>query len=124
MNNTSTYNIGKQGEDLATEFLEKQGYRILERNFVHNKKEIDIIAQDKNTIVFVEVKERATDIFGEPFEAVNLRKQKRIINVADSYIRKHNIDLESRFDIISIVKSPNEETKILHIKDAFTPIMF
>ncbi len=124
MNNTSTYNIGKQGEDLATEFLERQGYRILERNFVHNKKEIDIIAQDKNTIVFVEVKERSTDVFGEPFEAVNLQKQKRIINVADSYIRKHNIDLESRFDIISIVKSPNEETKILHIKDAFTPIMF
>lgn len=124
MNNTSTYNIGKQGEDLATEFLERQGYRILERNFVHNKKEIDIIAQDKNTIVFVEVKERATDVFGEPFEAVNLQKQKRIINVADNYIRKHNIDLESRFDIISIVKSPHEETKILHIKDAFTPIMF
>ena len=83
---------------------------------------MDIIAKDKNEIVFVEVKERATDVFGEPFRAVNHKKQLSIINVANYYMQKFNIDLEARFDIVSIVLKENSSADILHIENAFSPI--
>ena len=121
MEKQSTYQIGMKGEDLAAEFLENLGYHILTRNYIHNKKEIDIIARDYNEVVFVEVKERATEQFGMPYEAVNKKKQQRIISVADNYIRRYNIDLEARFDIISITVNPTSPPKIVHIKNAFTP---
>lgn len=117
----STYEKGRQGEALACRFLEEKGYIILARNFVWQKHEIDIIAQDKNEIVFIEVKERETDVFGEPYEAVNLKKQKIIIRVADYYLRKFNINFEARFDIISIILERNSSPKIEHLINAFTP---
>ena len=119
----STYEKGRQGEALACRFLEEKGYIILARNFVWQKHEIDIIAQDKNEIVFIEVKERETDVFGEPYEAVNLRKQKYIINVADYYLRKFNIKFEARFDVISITLN-NTSPNIEHIQNAFTPSLY
>ncbi len=119
----NTKDKGNLGEELAVEFLEDRGYIIMARNYVHNKKEIDIIARDKNTIVFVEVKERATDFFGEPFRAVDLKKQRSIIMVADNYIRKNKIDLESRFDIISITLQASQKPKIEHIISAFEPML-
>ena len=124
MEKQSTYQTGRKGEDLAAGFLEDAGYRILTRNYVYNKKEIDIVARDKNEIVFVEVKERATEQFGMPYEAVNKRKQQNIISVADNYIRRYNIDLEARFDIISITLNPFLPPKIVHIKNAFTPSIY
>lgn len=117
----STYEKGRQGEALACRFLEEKGYIILARNFVWQKHEIDIIAQDKNEVVFIEVKERETDVFGEPYEAVNLKKQKIIIRVADYYLRKFNINFEARFDIISITLGENLSPKIEHLINAFTP---
>jgi len=117
----STYEKGRQGEALACRFLEEKGYIILARNFVWQKHEIDIIAQDKNEVVFIEVKERETDVFGEPYEAVNLKKQKIIIRVADYYLRKFNINFEARFDIISIILERNSSPKIEHLINAFTP---
>lgn len=117
----STYEKGRQGEALACRFLEEKGYIILARNFVWQKHEIDIIAQDKNEIVFIEVKERETDVFGEPYEAVNLKKQKIIIRVADYYLQKFNINFEARFDIISIILERNSSPKIEHLINAFTP---
>ena len=88
--------LGNLGEDLASDFLVKKGYRIVERNFVWQKNEIDIIAEDEKerNIVFVEVKTRNTDYFIQPFEAVDFKKQKAIIKVANAYIRSRNIDLE------------------------------
>ncbi|MBQ6755099.1 MAG: YraN family protein [Synergistales bacterium] len=120
----STYEKGRQGEALACRFLEEKGYIILARNFVWQKHEIDIIAQDKNEVVFIEVKERETDVFGEPYEAVNLKKQRYIINVANYYLQKFHIDFEARFDIISIILSENTEPKIEHIIGAFTPSIY
>ncbi|MEE3412985.1 MAG: YraN family protein [Bacteroidales bacterium] len=117
----STYEKGRQGEALACRFLEEKGYIILARNFVWQKHEIDIIAQDKNEVVFIEVKERETDVFGEPYEAVNLKKQKIIIRVADYYLRKFNINFEAIFDIISIILERNSSPKIEHLINAFTP---
>ncbi|MCF0210226.1 MAG: YraN family protein [Bacteroidales bacterium] len=112
---------GKNGETLACEFLQNKGYRILHRNYVFHSHEVDIIARDANNIVFVEVKLRQTDAFGLPYDAVDRKKQKFIISVANAYIQQMNIDLEARFDIISIVFKPMEEPEILHIENAFTP---
>lgn len=99
----STFVKGRNGEDIACKFLMEKGYSILGRNFVYRGLEVDIIAQDKNEIVFVEVKERATNDFGEPYKAVNRRKQQYIIKVANYYVQKFKITLEARFDIISII---------------------
>ncbi|MBO6117093.1 MAG: YraN family protein [Bacteroidales bacterium] len=119
MNKESTYIIGRKGEDIAAEYLESLGYRILTRNYVYCKKEIDIIARDGNTVVFVEVKERATEVFGMPYQAVTKAKQRKIIDVADNYLRRYNIDSEARFDIISITLMPTSQPQITHIKQAF-----
>ncbi len=116
----STYIKGRLGENTACSFLEDKGYIILARNFVYKGYEVDIIAQDKNEIVFIEVKQRETNAFGEPYLAVNLQKQKKIIRVADYYLRKFNIDFEARFDIISITLN-NTSPKIEHIPNAFAP---
>ena len=118
--------LGNLGEDLASDFLEKKGYRIVERNFVWQKNEIDIIAEDEKerNIVFVEVKTRNTDYFIQPFEAVDFKKQKAIIKVANAYIRSRNIDLEARFDVISIVQNEQGSQTIEHIIGAFEPCLF
>lgn len=115
--------LGNLGEDLASDFLVKKGYRIVERNFVWRKNEIDIIAEDEKEkqIVFIEVKTRNTDYFIQPFEAVDFKKQKAIIKVANAYIRIRNIDLEARFDVISIIQTEHGTQSIEHISSAFEP---
>ena len=118
----STYKKGKQGENLACSFLENKGYSILARNFVYKGHEIDIIAQDKNEIVFVEVKQRESNIFGEPYLAVNRKKQMIIVRVADYYLRKFNISFEARFDIISITLNDNSPN-IEHIQNYIVHIL-
>lgn len=115
--------FGNIGENSACEFLKQKGYKILDRNFVWNKNEVDIIAEDEKEkqIVFVEVKTRNTDYFMQPFEAVDFKKQKAIIKVANAYIRSRNIDLEARFDVVSIIITENGEQTIEHITAAFEP---
>lgn len=111
--------IGTQGEDLACDFLQKKGYAILERNFRFGKKEIDIIAQKDNTIIFVEVKAGYSKNFGEPQERVTKRKQKQIIDVALSYIQKNDLkETDFRFDVITIKKN-KKETSLEHFESAF-----
>jgi putative endonuclease len=112
--------LGKKGEELATEFLLKLGYQIIATNWHERKFEMDIIAQDQNQLVFVEVKTRSTSYFGNPAEAVTPAKQKHLVDGANYYIEKHEIDLECRFDVIAIIKNNNEQ-KIEHFKDAFYP---
>jgi putative endonuclease len=113
--------FGKQGEQIATDYLLSCNYQIIERNYVCGKNEIDIIARKSTEIIFIEVKTRATDIFGDPEQAVNRQKQRAIIKVANAYIINHNIDLEARFDVVSIVINENSEPYINHIKYAFAP---
>jgi putative endonuclease len=112
--------LGKQGEEIATAYLLKQGYFILDVNWRAGRNEIDLIAKDKDFLVIIEVKSRSSDKFSEPEEAVTKEKQQALIRSANAYIFKKNINLETRFDIISIIHNKNE-TRINHMKDAFYP---
>lgn len=112
--------LGKRGEELATRYLVRKGYRILERNWRAGKDEIDIIALNEDFIVVVEVKTRSTGSYGDPEEAVDRNKQRFLIRAADEYVNQKEIDKEIRFDIISIIIEQNKQT-IRHIEDAFYP---
>ena len=112
--------LGKLGEDLAVKYLTDKGYKILERNWRNIHKEIDIIAKDGETLVIVEVKTRQNDGFGEPDMAVNRQKQMRLVYAANAYAFRNRLDIDIRFDIISIVFN-NGNPKIDHIEDAFLP---
>jgi putative endonuclease len=112
--------LGKKGEEIALGHLFKLGYVVLDKNWRAGRNELDIIAKDKDFLVIVEVKSRQNSKFTEPEEAVGRDKQQALIRAANAYIYKHNIHLETRFDIISIVHNDGE-TRINHIKDAFYP---
>lgn len=114
--------IGKTGEELAIKLLREKGYKILEQNWHYGREEIDLIAMDGDTLVIVEVKTRTTSWFGEPEFAVTRSKQKALIRAAEGYIIRNNLDLDTRFDVVSIVISPQEK-KIEHIEDAFYPTL-
>jgi putative endonuclease len=110
--------LGRSGENLASEYLIKNGYIILERNWVFDKAEIDIIAQKDEEIVFVEVKTRSGDYFGFPEEAVNNSKEENILRAADAYLEEKELDNEIRFDVIAIIFKAGKP-EISHIIDAF-----
>ena len=112
--------LGKQGEEIAAQYLIEKGYEIVERNWRNNHKEIDIIAKDGVELVIVEVKTRQSDDFGEPDIAVTRQKQSRLIYAANAYLFRHNLDIDTRFDIISIVMKDGNPI-IDHIEDAFLP---
>ena len=112
--------FGKQGEEFATQYLIDKGYEILERNWRNRHKEIDIIAKDGKELVIVEVKTRQTDEYGNPDVAVTLQKQRLLIYAANAYLFRNNLDVETRFDIISIVFKEWKPV-IEHIEDAFLP---
>ncbi|HOI32598.1 MAG: YraN family protein [Bacteroidales bacterium] len=114
--------LGKLGEELARKHLREKGYQILEVNWHHGRDEIDIIARDGEDLVIVEVKTRATADFGEPEFAVNRRKQRTLVRTAEAYIQEKDLDVETRFDIVSVIVTPKEK-HIHHIEDAFYPIM-
>lgn len=110
------HEIGEIGENIATKYLKQNGYKIIERNFIAKHGEIDIIARDKNEIVFIEVKTRTNGEFGKPIDAVNNIKQKHLKQAVKYYIYKNNLENEYiRLDVIEVyyVKS---KTKINHIK--------
>jgi putative endonuclease len=114
--------LGKLGEQLAIKHLRGKGFQILEVNWYFGHHEIDIIARDGEMLVVVEVKTRATDVFGEPEMAVNKQKQRSIVKAADAYLQQHDLNIETRFDVVSVIITPNER-RIFHIDDAFYPIM-
>ena len=119
----ATHNeTGKKGEEDAVRHLREEGYEILERNWTWGKKEVDIIAKHQDQIIVVEVKTRSSDAFGDPSEFINIKKQRFVIRAADAYLKLKNIDLETRFDVISVIREPNE-TRIQHIKRAFYPLV-
>ena len=110
--------LGKKGEQLAINFLVKNGYRILDKNWRYQKAEIDIIAQKKETLAVVEVKTRSSIDFGNPQDFVNPKKIKLLVSAIDEYIISKDLDVNVRFDIIAIVKENNNFT-IEHLEDAF-----
>jgi putative endonuclease len=112
--------IGAVAEQLAEDFLKDLGYSILKKNFHFGKAgEIDIVAQDEDTLVFVEVKMRTSHSFGSPESAVTEHKRKQIRKVAQGYLYVNQIqDKECRFDVVAIDEY-NGEREIRHMKNAF-----
>ena len=110
--------LGKLGEELAVEFLQKNGYEILETNWVFQKAEIDIIAQKENILAIVEVKTRSSIEFGLPQDFVKPKKIQLLVKAVNEYVISNDLDVEVRFDIIAISKE-EKEFKIEHIEDAF-----
>lgn len=117
-----SHSLGKRGEKIAVDHLLANGYKIIERNWTTGKREIDIIAEDDNYIIFVEVKTRTADFQVHPRDAVSVPKQRNIIFAAHTYIERNLPDKEARFDIISIIFDRGRfQTE--HIEDAFYPTL-
>ncbi len=112
--------LGKEGEKLACRFLRRKGYRVRERNYCSSLGEIDIVARDKETLVFVEVKTRRANDYGSPQESVTKDKQERMRRVALTYLKKEGWEGDCRFDIISILMGYGGKVANMKlIKDAF-----
>ena len=112
------YIVGKKGEEIATQFLQKKGYKILERNFYTKQGEIDIIAKDKKEYVFVEVKTRTNKKYGEPIDAIDKRKIKHIKRAIRYYLYLNHLEKQTiRIDAIEIYYHMNT-IQIHHIKQA------
>ncbi|OGX33961.1 MAG: YraN family protein [Omnitrophica WOR_2 bacterium RIFCSPHIGHO2_02_FULL_52_10] len=111
---------GHAGEDYAAAFLAKRGYRILERNFKNILGEIDIVADHKGTLCFIEVKTRTSDGFGSPFEAVTRPKQRKLARVAESYLKyKRMTGRKARFDVVAVMLGQEGCASIQIVPDAF-----
>lgn len=114
--------IGQKGEQLAAELLEKKGYKILHRNWRMGHLEMDIIAANKTDIVFAEVKTRTSTLRGQPEEAVDILKRKRMVAAANAYIKYYKEERNLRFDIIGIlINKAGEIEQITHLENAFVP---
>ena len=110
--------LGKLGEEFAVEYLQKNGYGILETNWTFQKAEIDIIAQKENTLAIVEVKTRSSTDFGLPQDFVKPKKIQLLVKAVNEYVIVNDLDVVVRFDIIAIHKQDNEFI-IEHLEDAF-----
>ena len=110
--------LGKKGEQLAVDFLLKNGYDIVERNYRFDKAEVDIIAQKEDILAIVEVKTRSTVDFGNPQDFVKPKQIKNLVKAVDEYVTVNDLDVEVRFDIIAIVKEGNGFS-IEHLENAF-----
>src|SRR5699024_2941932 len=113
--------IGNEGEDLAAAYLETKGYTILDRNYHFEHAEVDIAAlDDAGIIVFIEVKKRATNYFGESEEYVDDAKMENVYKAAEAWVYERKMDgYPVRFDVISIIQKGNEAPEIKHFENAF-----
>ena len=115
--------FGVLGEQMATRYLEDNGYVILDRNYRKGHQEVDIIALDHDELAIVEVKTRTSDTFFSPDKAVDHQKRMNLIRVANNYIRKNHRIEHARFDIIVVISNDNG-TEIKHIKNAYNVMAF
>ncbi|HYO83613.1 MAG TPA: YraN family protein [Bryobacteraceae bacterium] len=114
--------LGRRGEDLAHRYLQSRGLKVIGRNFRtrNGSAEVDLIAAEGQTIVFVEVKTRSTSEFGTPEQAVDTQKQRRILRAAAEYLRRRDLQAsDARFDIVSVVCGNRPQLE--HFRDAFRP---
>jgi len=119
MKDTKKITTGKEGEKIAAAYLKKNGYRIIEINFRCSIGEIDIVAKEKDDLVFVEVKTRKSIELGYPEQAVGIRKQKKMSQLALWYLQKRKIaDTNARFDVVAVTLIP-EKNEVKLIKNAF-----
>jgi putative endonuclease len=114
--------LGKTGENLVAAYLAEKGFHIRHCNWRYKKEELDIVAETNDYLVFVEVKTRSNLNWGEPDEAVTLKKQRLLIKAANAYIIENNCTKEARFDIISVIL-PSQPLNIKHIENAFYPTL-
>ena len=116
--------FGDRGERIAERYLLKQGYVIVDRSYQNAIGEIDLIAVDDRTVVFVEVKTRSSHEKGHPAEAVDAEKQKQLTRVGLSYMKWHHLsEVSVRFDVIAITwPSRSDEPQIEHFENAFEPV--
>ena len=110
---------GIKGEEIAENFLKTKGYSILYRNWRHGKKEVDIIAELNNLLIFIEVKARSDNFFGYPEEAVDYKKVDYLKVAAEEFLYRHPQYTNIRFDIISILYNRERVEEITHFEDAF-----
>ena len=113
--------IGHAGEAIAKRYLEERSYRILETNWRYRRAEVDLIAMDGKTLVFVEVKTRNSTAFGEIEDFVTRKKEDLLIAAAHAYMEHIDHDWEIRFDIIAILYLDEQSYSVKHIEDAFFP---
>jgi putative endonuclease len=111
--------LGTWGEAQAEEYLRRKGYLIMERDWHFGHRDLDLVAMDGTTVVFVEVKTRSSRLFAEPEQAVGWRKVKHLKIAAGHYVKQHCIDGELRFDIVTVVGTMGQAPEIDHIEDAF-----
>lgn len=114
--------LGKWGEHKAEEFLRGRGYRIVERNWRYGHRDIDIVAAKDDVLVIVEVKTRRNNLFTEPEDAVDWQKIRSLSVAANAFVKRYRIDMEVRFDVITVIGDIEGECQINHIEDAFLPI--
>jgi putative endonuclease len=120
MSKKTTRQKGDEGEELAAAYLQSKGYTILEQNYFFEHAEVDIVAFDENTIVFVEVKMRKNTNFGEPAEYVTPKKQKLVLKAAEAWLYERKMTgARVRFDVVGIVRHQNEAPDIQHYENAF-----
>lgn len=113
--------IGKWGENLVVDKLITEGYTVAERNWRSNHAEIDIIAIRGDEIIFVEVKTRSSDDYGNPLDAITPKKISNLARAVNAYLRQMKIDLRPRFDVASIIGDGHEVTSFEYIPNAFLP---
>ena len=111
--------LGKEGERIAEQYLKKKGYRLVERNYRCAAGELDLIVLDHRVVVFVEVKTRTGDGFGSPFEAVEFRKQRKMIQAAQYFLAEKKLQQrDARFDVVGI-SWPGRDPMVENIENAF-----
>lgn len=115
---SNSYQLGRKGEAEAARFLTQNNYTILEKNYRYRKAEVDLIVQKNNTLIAVEIKTRSTDFFGHPALFLKPKQQQRIVEAINYYVQQNNLDVEVRFDVISVVKKKGS-FEIQHLKNAF-----
>lgn len=111
--------LGAWGEDLVAAFLEEKGFQIVERDWKSGHRDLDIVAMDGNTLVIVEVKTRRNRTFTDPETAVDYRKINNLRQAANHYVKFKRFDGEVRFDLVTVVGTPDTGFDINHIEDAF-----
>ncbi len=120
MNQVKNKETGDRGEELASQMLAEKGFEIIERNYRYGKGEIDIVAKDKDEIVFVEVKSRKNLEFGDPEYALTKNKQAQVRKICAAYLYDKNIEeTDCRIDVVAILFRGKEEPIIRHIENAF-----
>ena len=122
LSNMAEHNdLGRWGEEVAATYLQRKGYTVIEQDWKSGHRDLDIIAlnETKDTLVFVEVKTRRNQMFTDPVDAVGYQKIRNLQQAANHYVKYRRIDLDIRFDIITVVGTPDMEPDISHMEDAF-----